>query len=276
MPRVPLCTAALLAAILLNADHKVIADVIFSDGGNHIVNSVVNDFIEVRNGAGGIATTVTFQAGADIRGTDNFDDTVYVLQNSVVNIEAGRFVDDVSAYNRGQLNITGGDFLDDVYAANRATVRLSGGIITDDLEADDNSLIVMTGGSVGEDVESFGGTIIISGGTFAASSTSLDSGLGVSLGGTIELIGSNFRLNGNAIDSGSLTQISGLLSGTLADGSTFTDIPFTRNLLGNGNLGALTVTAIPEPATVLLLSVCCATLLTMRLRKKDSSQHGSA
>ena len=130
MPRVPLCTAALLAAILLNADHKVIADVIFSDGGNHIVNSVVNDFIEVRNGAGGIATTVTFQAGADIRGTDNFDDTVYVLQDSVINIEAGRFVNDVSAYNRGQLNITGGEFLDDVYAANRATVRLSGGIIT--------------------------------------------------------------------------------------------------------------------------------------------------
>lgn len=276
MPRAPYYTAILFSISLLTGDRVVIGDVIFSDGGNHIVNSVVNDFIEVRNGTGGVPTTVTFQDGADIRGTDDFDDTVYVLQDSIVNIEAGRFVDDVSAYNRGRLNITGGQLLDDVYAANRATVFLSGGIISDDLEADDNSRIVMTGGSVGEDIESYGGTIVISGGTFAASSTSLDSGLGVSRGGTIELIGSGFRLNGNAIGSGSLTEVSGLLSGTLADGSSFVDIPFTRNLLGNGNLGSLTVTAIPEPSAILLLSIGSVTILTVRLRRRRASQHKTA
>lgn len=250
-------TVALLGWLIAAGSSSVVhAEVLFNDGGVHVVDTRIDDFIQVRNAAGGAVTTVTFESGAFITGTDRFDDTVFVQGDSVINVIDGRFVNDVSAYQRGELNIEGGQFDDDVFATNQAIVRLSGGVIEDDLEAFGNSRIVMTGGSIGEDIEADGGTIVISGGTFATGGiVDLDTGLGVSRGGSIQLIGSNFRLNGSAIGFGELTAETGLLSGVLADGSAFNDIPFTRIMRGNGSPGSLTLSAIPEPSHCAVLAL---------------------
>ncbi|MEM9365907.1 MAG: hypothetical protein AAGD07_07905 [Planctomycetota bacterium] len=230
------------------------AAIVFNDGETHVVDDLVVDFIEVRNSPGGMPTTVTFEPGAAVIRRDRFDDSVFVRGESTINIQAGRYAHDVSAYNDGRLNISAGQFNDDIYAQDQATVVISGGTIEDDVEAYDSSEILMTAGSVGEDIEVLGGSMRISGGTIAANGiTNLDVGLGVGDGGSIELIGSDFLLNGIPIASGEVPDLFGFLSGVLADGTPFTNVPFLRDLDFTGNLGTLTVTAVPEPSAIAFL-----------------------
>lgn len=268
--RATFCLGLLISIISACLETPVCqADVLFNDGQSHTVDGLVDDYVEVSNAAGGFVTTVTFESGASVTGTDRFDDSVFVNGDSIVNVRGGRFVDDVSAYQRSELNISGGQFLDDIFATNRAVVNLSGGVVADDLEAFGNSRVVMTGGSIGEDVEAVGGSIQISGGIFSAGGiNNLDAGLGVARGGSIELIGSDFRLDGHSIGFGDLMSESGFLSGILADGTAFSDIPFTRNLLDNGDLGTLTISAIPEPSSVLILTAGALIVIERRRRRK--------
>lgn len=247
-------------------------DLIFDDGANHVVNSTVNDFVVVANGPGAIPTVVTFQASADITGTDPFDDTVFSLGTSTINVQGGSFQDDVSAYQRSNLNISGGNLNDDVIAFNRATLTISGGTIADDVELFDRSSGIITGGTFGEDIEVFGGSLEISGGTFFTKDLSdLDTGIGVGGNGQLTLIGRSFQINGMNVGSGLITPTTGTLSGVLLDGSTFSNIPFTRNLNGNNALGTFQLTAVPEPSTWLCLAGLGAAMnFRLRCRRRQS------
>lgn len=66
------------------------AELVFADGGTHIVDYLETDFIRVSDDSSGTPTSVTFQAGAS------------------------------------GLKISGGQFLDDVFAAQDAFVTISG------------------------------------------------------------------------------------------------------------------------------------------------------
>lgn len=260
----------LLAIIAATQTETAVADLIYGDGGVHVVDSVVSDVVGVWDGFG--PTTVTFRDGATITGTDRFDDTLYVLDRSIVFIEGGDFADDVSAYNQAQITISGGSLGDDLFATNRARVTVTGGQIADDVEAFGASMITLAGGSFGEDVEAVGGSIVVTGGLFAQNGlANLDTGFGVANGGSITLVGSGFLLNGQALGSSEITDVSGLLSGTLADGTSFSNIPFTRDLRGNGAIGFITITAVPEPSALSLIALAGLLTINRYQRGKPSA-----
>ncbi|MEM1228697.1 MAG: hypothetical protein AAGJ40_23680 [Planctomycetota bacterium] len=242
------------------------AEVVFDDGGFNVVNTAIDDFIRVSDSSSGTPTSVIFEAGANIMG-DSFGDSIRVRDRSMISVFDGTFAEDVTALDSSVMEISGGQFLDDVFAFDDSLVLVSGGSIADDLTAVGNSNVIMTGGSVGEDVEVSGASIRVVGGAFATSGMG---GLALGDGGEIVLVGSNFLLNGAPIGFGEITDFSGLLSGTLSDGSMFSDIPFRRNF-GNPMMpGTLSVTAIPEP-TAFWLMTFIAVGSTVLFRRRRAS-----
>lgn len=239
------------------------ADLIFSDGGSHVVDSTINDVIGVFDGPG--PTTVTFRGAANITGTDVFDDTVYVEDTSTVIIEQGMFRNDVSAYNASKLIISGGQFNDDIYVQGDSRAEISGGNVVDDVEVDGGT-VVITGGTFGEDLEVIGGHVTVFGGNFVANGVAFaDTGFGVADGGTLVLNGFGFSIDGNPVDFGEVGAINGLLSGQLHDGTALEGIPFTTDMFGDGSLGRL-VLATPEPSSACLLALLVPALLPRRSR----------
>lgn len=264
-------TTALAAVLAAPAQ----ALLVFDNGqATNVVDSTINDFIEVRNSpgpGGGSPTTVTFNAGANVTGTDSFDDTVYVFDRSIVVINDGQFVNDVSGYDRSSLTLFGGQFNDDLYVQNRAILTVNGGTIADDIEAINNSQVFLRGGSFGEDIEVDGATLTLSGGHLAANGVSnLDTGLGVDGGGEIIIEGLSFFVNGVPAGSGLVSPIDGLLSGILADGTPFTEIPFDRNPGGGFSTGAIRLVSIPEPGVVFPAMVMVGALAAQHRRRRHA------
>ncbi|MEM7785820.1 MAG: PEP-CTERM sorting domain-containing protein [Planctomycetota bacterium] len=257
-------TAFLTLFLFANNPLTCVADVVFDDGGLHFVKNLVNDFIRVSDSNLGVPTTVVFESGAIVNGTSGSDDSAFVTGRSFISIVDGIFEDDVSAYQSSILDIAGGQILDDVFASGDSFVSISGGVIADDLEAVDNSQVVMTGGTIGEDIEVSGGSIRILGGQFAASGIGR---IGLGDGGLITLVGSNFSINGNSIGPGNVTEMSGFLSGTLADGSSFTNILFERNLGDPTMPGTLIIAPVPEPSTLLTMLAAVNFSLWIRRRR---------
>ena len=224
---------------------------VLNDGGTHVVNSLVSDFVEVANGVGGTTTTVIFRDPANITGTDPFDDSAFVRQSSRMIVEGGTFTDDVAAYNVAELFVSGGQFNDDLVALNRSTVFVSGGNVVDDVESYGQGQITIRGGTFGEDIEAYGGTIEISGGSFANNGIgNLDSGFGAAAGGEIVFRAQSLLVNGVSVMDGEITDLNGVLSGTWQDGTSFSNIPFTRQLAGTGTIS---FRAVPEPSSALCL-----------------------
>ncbi len=221
-----------------------------------IVDYALNDYIRVRDSSVGSPTRVTFNTGANITGTDSADDTVWTEDSSEVVINDGFFEDDVSAYNQSSIFINGGILDDDVYAEGSSTITITGGSVADDVEATQGSAIYISGGSIGEDIEaSNNATVDISGGELAANGViHLDYGLAVDGNGLIILRGLSFSVNGSPVSSGFLAEVSGTISGTLADGSAFTNLPFDRNPFDDGGgPGSIQIDVIPEPGSLALL-----------------------
>ncbi len=246
------------------------AVLVFNNGSaTNVVDSTVNDFIEVRNTPGpgpGTPTTVTFVAGADITGTDAFDDTVSVFNRSAVVIQDGSFANDVSGYGRSTLTLLGGQFEDDLYVQDRAVLTVNGGTIADDIEAVDNSQVFLRGGSFGEDIEVDGATLTLSGGTIAANG---DGRLRVDGGGEMIIEGLPFLIDGTTVAPGLVIPISGLLSGVLSDGTSFSDVLFDRNPSGGFSTGLIRLVAIPEAGTA-IPAVLISGILMSRLRRRHA------
>ncbi|MEO0530598.1 MAG: hypothetical protein AAF266_08480 [Planctomycetota bacterium] len=259
---------ALTAAFAAVSAAPAPAVLVFDNGlATNVVDSTVNDFIEVANSpgpGGGSPTTVTFNTGANVTGTDFFDDTVYVLDGSNLIFNDGQFANDVSGYDQSSITIFGGQFNDDLYVQNSARLTVSGGTIADDVEAVDNSEVFLRGGSFGEDIEVDSAKLTISGGQLA---TGGNGRLRVDGGGEIVIEGQSFLLDGSPIDFGPIGSITGLLSGVLLDGSVFTDIPFDRNPGGGFSTGRISLVAIPE-ASVVLPAMAITVTLTARNRRR--------
>ena len=170
----------------------------------------------------------------------------------------------------------------DVTLSGTAAFTMTGGVIGDDLKVDGSSSAVVNGGDIrgqieangdvggvlapptirlqsgsyGEDIEITGnGQVTLTGGMFpndgsgATSFSVIDSGI-------LCIIGSDFSIGTDApftpITDFVLTagDSPSTLSGTLADGSTFTDIEFSVS-----GAGQIVLKAVPEPSSILLIGL---------------------
>jgi hypothetical protein len=142
------------------------------------------------------------------------------------------------------VEITDGGEVLDLRVYDSSTVRMSGGSVAGSLEAFGSSSIAMLGGSVGE--------------VLSARDAS-----------TIVIVGANFMVDGRPVPYGDLGALTGTLTGILAFGSSIDNVFFQdftgaiRLLPARFSAGS---TAVPEPATGLLLGAGLAALSAARWR----------
>jgi hypothetical protein len=117
------------------------------------------------------------------------------------------------------------------------------------LKSYDASIITMSGGAVAFEVAAYGtSTITITGGTVGGGWLSAsDSAL-------MEIVGSDFALDGAPISYGALSAQTGTLTGTLLSGEVLSNT-FYQGGYGGWAHGTITLSAIPEPSTALLLGI---------------------
>ncbi len=195
---------------------------------------------------------------------------VNVRGNSRAVFDGGVVNESVEVRGTAELTVNTAEILNDLIAQGNAVINFFDGSVADDVEAYDDAVIYLSGGSFGEDIEAdLGGTIDISGGElFANGVGTLGVGFGVDGDGRIILRGPSFFLDGSPIGPGLIVPDTGLLSGTLLDGSTFSDIPFTRDLLPQfDDRGIIEIVIIPEPASLVLLALGAAVAAPRRRRR---------
>ncbi len=164
---------------------------------------------------------------------------------SVVNISGGTVSFFVSAQSGSEVNIRGGNVSALFYAMPDSVVNMSGGIVGSGFQASTDSEINIAGGTLGEGFRALGGS-------------------------EVNLFGTEFLLDDERLDAlilGDPLTISNrsgqTLSGTLADGSTFS---FALNDSDNFSDdffavdALLTVTLVPEPNSALFLLLGCSGL----------------
>lgn len=240
---------------------------VIDNGTTNVIDTTIDDFIDVFDSSAGDPTTVTFNTGANITGVDAFDTSVYVDDNSIVIINDGSFAQDITGFGNASITVNGGDLGDDIFLAEQATAFISGGMIDENVELVDDTSVTITGGtigdnltvendataevfggSVGDDVEAIGGgarvtlrggdfggdieaarggEIDIFGGEIGTNPILFDTGIGASSFSTITLYGQDFTIDGSPVGFGAISPLSGTLAGTLSDGSTFS-MPFQR------------------------------------------------
>jgi len=268
--KMPKFTAFVVMAMAVLAIPTVQAQVIFANGTTNVVDTTINDYIEVEDSFGGDPTTVTFNTGADVTG-DTSDRTVSVFNTSIIVINDGTFAQDIASFdsstvsifggnlnddlvslNDSVVNFSGGTLADDLIARNDSIINVSGGTLSDDVEAFNSSTINLLGGSYGQDIESIGGTIDISGGVIAANDPA--GAIRTDEDGTILLQGLSLVINGTPFDTtGDVTDVDGSLSGTLPDVSAFSKVPCDRDPSAHGfDSGQLTLLIIPQPTSLVL------------------------
>ena len=295
----------LSTAVAVAFSPSTIAGVI-NDGGSHTFDSTINDYIEVYAGPGNAPTTVTFNTGANLTGRNGWFETLFLDQAAVGVINDGTFAYDVAldrdatltmnggtlnddlliykgsaiindgyianttqVYLDSRLDVFGGDFGSYFFVGEDAVVNFYDGVIGDDIKTINGGTVFMSGGSVGNDIEvNDGGLIDISGGILAADGLgSLDVGLAANNDGRIILRGMDFLINGLPALDGLVSPLTGTISGTLADGTAFSDIPFDQNPLGNR--GFIELVVVPEPASLAMMGLGTVCLFSRRRRKSS-------
>ncbi len=276
------------------------AVVIFEDGSSHVIDSEINDFVYVFDSfPAGDPTHVTFNTGTNITGSDSEDDSLYVSDFSSATINDGTFAedvvsdgfatieifdgtlgDDLQAFFLSTISVFGGSIADDVEAFGASFIEIFDGTIGDDVIATGISLIEIFGGSITDDVEAFGGSLIeIFGGSIGEDIEAFDDGIidisGGSLGSSLRatnrslivLRGSEFSIDGTPVGPGDIAQSSGLISGTLDDGSSFSDVAFDIRRRADIRL---IITPVPDgaPGAIGMLSLLAVLFARSLVRRK--------
>ncbi len=198
--------------------------------------------------------------GGDVHMTGGSIGGLSVSDNSVATIDGGVVTGTISASDTAQLNIQGGVFgglrLDRNAEANisggtitgfrshqirESTLNISGGSLGGFFDIRELSEVNISGGTLGRTVRTSRlSKLRLSGGTIGQ-----DYRPGPFGGGDLELVGGEFRLNGVAVGEGELALTDGdILTGTLADGSTFA---FSPGLNDSLSFSAVTLTSASVP-----------------------------
>jgi hypothetical protein len=166
------------AAGMLNTSAN--ATVHFNDGGYHIINYTIDDWVYVDYQVPQASTQVGLIYGGRITGNLNaygssqvflsggtIGRELYALDNSQMIIYEGSIGYAVRAYGNSNVTVCGGLIGDDLWAQENSRVNLLGGTISDNLWADNNSHVSISGGKIGSwlfasdstQVDVFGGSI---------------------------------------------------------------------------------------------------------------------
>lgn len=228
MPTQPAPLTVLAAVTTVAAAAQ--AQVIFSDGSTSVISEAINDPLRIEDSPAGNPTTVILTFGADLRGSNSSDNSVVVFGSSSVVLAGGRTAQDVRLRDLASLRLSRGEIADDLEVDEDSRAIMTGGSVADDVEVTGNAVFTIFGGSIGQDLEVFGATAFVHGGQLAANGVGLvDTGLLVTDGGLIVLFGSDFRIDGAAAELGLVSELTGTLSGTLVDGTSFDALPFVRS-----------------------------------------------
>lgn len=248
--------------LLLTITHLVQADIIYQDGGIHFINTNISGTVYVNNGQQG-PTTLNVTSEGSILGNDMGNigglGAAINASYSIVNINGGSIIG-------GSVGILGGTAAA-IYASYSIVNINDGSIIGSNVGSGggaglgilgyNSSVINIYGGHItGGNVGNYGGgisfciaaynfsTINIYGGSMirGSSGSGISKDIGAYNGSTIKIYGTGFNYSYGPINS-----ISGNLTGTLSDG-TLLDAKFYQNAPG-------LIVLIPEPATILLLSL---------------------
>lgn len=217
----------LVSFLLLGTVRSARADIIFDNGSDNFFDSATGETVGVIDSALGQSTRVTFGSNAILTGDDAFDDSLYVEDTSIAIINGGSYTNDVSAYNSGRIEINGGILNDDIYVHDQGFVQMHGGTLAEDIFIlDANASMNLAGGNIGRDITVAFGSLTIRGGqlVFGGAGNLID-GLLVGDGGVVNFVGTSLLVDGVSV-TGNVTQTSGVLSGTLADGSSFSGLTF--------------------------------------------------
>jgi len=215
------------------------AELVFNDGGHHIIDYTVNTLVRVDRDTPGAGTRVDLVEGGLIQAwLDAYED-------SRVNILAGRVSATVNAYGTSHITVVGGEIGGPVYCRENSRVDISGGSMDAWVQSFNSSEVMIRGGEIKLFVEAWDNSrVTISGGTIGGRIAAVRDGL-------ITLAGSNFAVNGTPVAYGDFAgdyAINGMLTGILANGDVL-----NNQFALNGP--AADITFIPEPGTILLLGL---------------------
>ena len=230
----------------------------YDDGATHEVTAPIATPSFVRDSTGGAPTTVNMRAGADA-------DTVEVEDASVLNVFDGAVVGQPDYGDTASGTVCGGSLLQ-LDVNDSADVEVSGGTLatgpSEPIRTTGGTLLVQAGSFEntsglatkvalkisGGSTEFRGGTIVDGAVSVAGSTTSATfmggdigtDGFNVTSEGTLTLVGPSFSAGFGELSAGSF--FNGTLSGTLADGTTFTSIAIVKTstshvFLVEGSLG---------------------------------------
>ncbi len=256
----------------------------YNDGGTYNISTTVNDDVWVDWEAPEKGTTVNVLSGGNIPSPYKLqvfqdsrlnisDGSAYHLDahdNSQVTVSSsGQVKSYLYAYDDSQVIMSGGTINRILHAYDSSQVTMSGGWIGDALISYGNSEVTMSGGVLNNALDSFGSSrVTITGGTIGNDLYTLDSSRVTITGGTIgndlflgndsilTIKGYDFAIDGIPVDFGNISSMLGghfdnepyrRLTGTLLSGDAL------NNQFRIGNTAQITL--IPEPATLLMLSL---------------------
>lgn len=209
---------------------KAYSSLLFDDGGLHVVNSDINDSVNIYDGPGPNPTIVNVVTNGSIADWLSVDD------NSIVNITGGLIGTYLWSYGSSQVNLSDGAIGRNLIAQQNSDILITGGMIGGQLQALQNSSIFMSDGAIGGWLSAGdNGEIAVYGGV-------LNGDISVYDNGVINIYGSGFNY-----PLGSISDLSGILTGTLSNGNPlYVDF----NINNNG-----VINIVPEPATLLLFGL---------------------
>ncbi|MEN1678822.1 MAG: hypothetical protein AAGJ46_04475 [Planctomycetota bacterium] len=256
-------------------------------------NAIIGRTFEAQGASVVTITGGTFGDGFDAEGDSTvtisggvFGNTFEARQNAVVHITGGTFGTGFNAFGNSVVTVSGdaviGDNIDAGFNASQPVVfNISGGVVGNGFDANTGSTVTISGGFVGDGFDAFNGSVVsLSGGSvggdFDASGGSVINlhVLEVALVGEfgVDLLTSEQLAT---LLAGELTIIDqrggALLAGVLRDGSPFDFVLNANNLNGQDFFSAtatLTVTQVPEPTALMLLSLTCIPLAARRRQPK--------
>ncbi|MEM1166506.1 MAG: hypothetical protein AAGI30_09490 [Planctomycetota bacterium] len=288
MPANRLLSAAAIAVGVSPGAHAIL--IIDNGLDTNVFDSVTSDTVVVADSLGGAPTRLEVRDGAEL-GESIFDTSLLTDFNSSAVINGGTLTQDAFAQGNSSITlndgliqddfitidtstgtINGGTINGDVESQGVSTIQIFDGILGEDTQAMDGSLLQIFGGEFNQDVEaSESATIEIFGGTFATGGLD-NQDVGVSAAGFAEVIiyGTGFQIDGEDVAFGEIAANSGVLTGTLFNGSSL-ETNFTRinQRIGFGVRVRGTITLveqiIPTPGSAALLAL--AVFTTARRRR---------
>ena len=223
----------LFFAVIANA-------VLFNDGAIHTIdaaNSFPLDGLSIQDGPDNATTTVNIVPGGRV-GSASIPGDVQAVDHSLLNISGGIVQGGSLTFTEyAVLNMTGGTLTGSLFFLGDAVSFVSGGDFLWPAYVESGTQLNVAGGVFHSDlqVQNFA-QLFISGGSLNGVIRALDFSATTIVGS-----GFNFPL-------GDLSAASGVLTGTLADGTPL-DVNFSR-----ASRARITLTLIPEPSTALLLA----------------------